>query len=34
MRPFSADELVRGQYGAGVVEGRELLGYGDEDGSR
>ena len=31
VRPFSADELVRGQYGAGVVEGREVLGYRDEE---
>jgi glucose-6-phosphate 1-dehydrogenase len=30
VRPFSADELVRGQYLAGVVEGREVLGYRDE----
>jgi glucose-6-phosphate 1-dehydrogenase len=27
VRPFSADELVRGQYAAGVVEGREARGY-------
>jgi glucose-6-phosphate 1-dehydrogenase len=31
MRPFSADELVRGQYAAGVVEGHEVPGYRDED---
>jgi glucose-6-phosphate 1-dehydrogenase len=31
MRPFSADELVRGQYTAGVVEGRQVPGYRDED---
>ena len=31
VRPFSADELVRGQYAAGVVEGREVPGYRDED---
>ena len=30
VRPFSADELVRGQYAAGVVEGREVAGYRDE----
>jgi glucose-6-phosphate 1-dehydrogenase len=32
VRPFSADELVRGQYAAGVVEGREVLAYRDEEG--
>lgn len=31
VRPFSADELVRGQYAAGVVEGHEVPGYRDED---
>jgi glucose-6-phosphate 1-dehydrogenase len=31
VRPFSPDELVRGQYSAGVVEGREVRGYLDED---
>jgi glucose-6-phosphate 1-dehydrogenase len=31
VRPFSADELVRGQYVAGVVEGREVPGYRDEE---
>jgi glucose-6-phosphate 1-dehydrogenase len=31
VRPFSADELVRGQYVAGVVEGHEVLGYRDEE---
>ena len=31
MRPLSADELVRGQYTAGVVEGREVPGYRDEE---
>jgi glucose-6-phosphate 1-dehydrogenase len=31
VRPFSADELVRGQYAAGVVEGHEVLGYRDEE---
>jgi glucose-6-phosphate 1-dehydrogenase len=30
VRPFSADELVRGQYVAGVVEGHEACGYRDE----
>jgi glucose-6-phosphate 1-dehydrogenase len=30
VRPFSEDELVRGQYAAGVVEGREVPGYRDE----
>ncbi|HSD23453.1 MAG TPA: glucose-6-phosphate dehydrogenase [Solirubrobacterales bacterium] len=30
VRPFSADELVRGQYAAGVVEGQEVPGYRDE----
>ena len=31
VRPFSADEVVRGQYAAGVVEGREVPGYRDEE---
>jgi glucose-6-phosphate 1-dehydrogenase len=31
VRPFSADELVRGQYAAGVVEGYEVPGYREED---
>ena len=31
MRPFSEDELVRGQYAAGVVEGKEVPGYRDEE---
>jgi len=31
VRPLSADELVRGQYTAGVVEGREVRGYRDEE---
>jgi len=31
VRPFSADELVRGQYVAGVVEGHEVRGYRDEE---
>jgi glucose-6-phosphate 1-dehydrogenase len=31
MRPLSADELVRGQYTGGVVEGREVPGYRDEE---
>jgi glucose-6-phosphate 1-dehydrogenase len=31
VRPFSADELVRGQYTAGVVEGDEVAGYRDEE---
>ena len=31
VRPFSEDELVRGQYVAGVVEGREVPGYRDEE---
>jgi glucose-6-phosphate 1-dehydrogenase len=31
VRPFSADELVRGQYAAGVVEGHEVAGYRDEE---
>jgi glucose-6-phosphate 1-dehydrogenase len=30
-RPFSADEVVRGQYVAGVVEGYEVPGYRDEE---
>ncbi len=31
VRPFSTGDLVRGQYAAGVVEGREVCGYRDED---
>ena len=31
VRPFSADELVKGQYVAGVVEGQEVPGYRDEE---
>jgi glucose-6-phosphate 1-dehydrogenase len=31
VRPFSPDELVRGQYTAGVVEGREAPGYREEE---
>jgi glucose-6-phosphate 1-dehydrogenase len=31
VRPFCTDDLVRGQYAAGVVEGREVGGYRDED---
>jgi glucose-6-phosphate 1-dehydrogenase len=31
VRPFSANELVRGQYAAGVVEGLEVVGYRDEE---
>jgi glucose-6-phosphate 1-dehydrogenase len=31
VRPFSADELVRGQYAPGVVEGHEALGYRNEE---
>jgi glucose-6-phosphate 1-dehydrogenase len=31
VRPFSADELVRGQYAAGVVEGHEVPAYRDEE---
>ena len=31
VRPFSADELVRGQYVAGVVAGQEVPGYRDEE---
>jgi glucose-6-phosphate 1-dehydrogenase len=31
VRPFSADELVRGQYVAGVVGGQEVPGYRDEE---
>jgi glucose-6-phosphate 1-dehydrogenase len=31
VRPISADELVRGQYAAGVVEGQEVPGYREED---
>jgi glucose-6-phosphate 1-dehydrogenase len=31
VRPLSADDVVTGQYRAGVVEGREVPGYRDED---
>ena len=31
VRPFSEDDLVRGQYVAGVVEGREAASYRDEE---
>ena len=31
VRPLSADDLVRGQYEAGVVEGREVPGYREEE---
>jgi glucose-6-phosphate 1-dehydrogenase len=31
VRPLSADDVVRGQYIAGVVEGREAPGYRDEE---
>jgi glucose-6-phosphate 1-dehydrogenase len=31
VRPFSAAELVRGQYAAGVVEGQEVPGYHEEE---
>jgi glucose-6-phosphate 1-dehydrogenase len=31
MRPFCTEELVRGQYAAGVVEGQEVPAYRDED---
>ena len=31
VRPFSADEIVRGQYAAGVVEGHEAAAYRDEE---
>src|SRR5215204_2915679 len=31
VRPLSADNVVRGQYTAGVVEGREVPGYRDEE---
>jgi glucose-6-phosphate 1-dehydrogenase len=31
VRPFSANELVRGQYVAGVVEGHEVPGYREEE---
>jgi glucose-6-phosphate 1-dehydrogenase len=31
VRPFSAKELVRGQYTAGVVEGHEVPGYKEEE---
>jgi glucose-6-phosphate 1-dehydrogenase len=31
VRPFSTDELVRGQYSRGVVEGHEAPGYQEEE---
>jgi glucose-6-phosphate 1-dehydrogenase len=31
VHPFRVDELVRGQYAAGVVEGREVRGYREEE---
>jgi glucose-6-phosphate 1-dehydrogenase len=31
VRPFAPDELVRGQYAPGVVEGREVAGYREEE---
>jgi glucose-6-phosphate 1-dehydrogenase len=31
VRPFSVDDIVRGQYTAGVVEGREVSAYRDEE---
>lgn len=31
VRPFTADEVIRGQYAAGVVEGHEAVSYRDED---
>jgi glucose-6-phosphate 1-dehydrogenase len=31
VRPLAADDLIRGQYAAGVVEGREVPGYRDEE---
>ena len=31
VRPFSEDEIVRGQYAAGVVEGHEVPGYRDDE---
>jgi glucose-6-phosphate 1-dehydrogenase len=31
VRPFSADELVRRQYAAGVVDGHEVCGHRDEE---
>jgi glucose-6-phosphate 1-dehydrogenase len=31
VRPFSAEELIRGQYTAGVVEGHEVPGYNEEE---
>ena len=31
VRPFSAEELIRGQYAAGVVDGREARGYREEE---
>jgi glucose-6-phosphate 1-dehydrogenase len=31
VRPFTADELVKGQYARGVVEGHEAPGYRDEE---
>lgn len=32
MRPFDTDHAVLGQYGAGVMEGKPLLGYREEPG--
>ncbi|MBI2767385.1 MAG: glucose-6-phosphate dehydrogenase [Chloroflexi bacterium] len=32
MRPLSCDDLVRGQYTAGAVEGRRVPGYREEEG--
>ena len=34
VRPLSTGDVVRGQYVAGVVEGREVPGYRDEEPSR
>jgi glucose-6-phosphate 1-dehydrogenase len=31
VRPFSADELVRGQYSRGVVDGHEVVSYREEE---
>jgi glucose-6-phosphate 1-dehydrogenase len=31
VRPLSADDVVRGQYTSGVVEGREVRGYREEE---
>jgi glucose-6-phosphate 1-dehydrogenase len=31
VRPLSTDDVVRGQYTSGVVEGREVRGYRDEE---